>query len=53
MARASASENPSLISMMTVSRFSSAYMLGMEQLKHGQFRFATPDEALFKHLIPV
>jgi hypothetical protein len=53
MARASASENPSLTSLMAVSRVSSAYMLGMELLKHGQFRLAPPDEALFKHLIPV
>jgi hypothetical protein len=41
MARASASENPSPIWLSTVSRVSSAYMLGMEQLQHGQIHFAT------------
>jgi hypothetical protein len=35
MARASASENPSPIWLSTVSRVSSAYMLGMEQLSMG------------------
>ncbi len=41
MARASASENPSPIWLRNASRVSSAYMLGMEQLQHGQIHFAT------------